>query len=246
MPRSAPAAPPGAGRAPAAGGEDGPDAGPRWRLLLDDPADRGRLDALAGVLPAGDLADYLDSLVDALARRASDGAPPAPPPAGPPTSGASAPAPAGATRPRARRPSRSGARGLRLCFRLEPPAPGGPPDGVPGDPEFGAAGDPWTLRFLLQATDDPSLLVPAGHVWRERGETLHRLNRSLRAPQEYLLRGLGQATQAFPPLAECLRGPFPEFCALTTEEAYRFVRDASAALGELGYGVLVPGFGRGA
>ena len=56
---------------------------------------------------------------------------------------------------------------FRLCFRLDPPVPGGS-DPIGNGQTPGAT---WTLQYLLQATDDPSLLVPAADVWRERGAT---------------------------------------------------------------------------
>ncbi|GAB4215588.1 MAG: hypothetical protein OHK0013_41300 [Sandaracinaceae bacterium] len=54
---------------------------------------------------------------------------------------------------------------LRACFRLELPAD---------------QGDLFTLRFLLQSPDDPSLLVPADEVWAARGRSLEKLGRAFR------------------------------------------------------------------
>ena len=65
---------------------------------------------------------------------------------------------------------------LRACFRLELPS---------GDRE------PFTLRFLLQSPDDPSLLVPASEVWKTKGRSLEKLGRAFRDPQESLLEALG-------------------------------------------------------
>jgi|GEM_PF-2193592 len=63
---------------------------------------------------------------------------------------------------------------FRTSFRLEPPA-GGNDD------------ETWTVRFLLQARDDRSLLVPAVEVWRTRSQALTFLKRRLKNPQEQLL-----------------------------------------------------------
>src|SRR5213078_2433857 len=62
----------------------------------------------------------------------------------------------------------------RTCFRLEPPELGDAANGL-----VAADGGemPWTLSIFLQATDDPSLLLPAEQVWHERGDTLVYLNR---------------------------------------------------------------------
>jgi hypothetical protein len=115
-----------------------------------------------------------------------------------------------------------GAASFRLCFRLEAPGDSPAPAGeAPAD-------TPWTLRFLLQATDDPSLLLPASQVWQERGPALRLLNRTLAIPQEYVIAGLGRSAAAFAPLEASLRRPRPEACHLSTAEAYAFVRDASA------------------
>jgi hypothetical protein len=89
---------------------------------------------------------------------------------------------------------------FRVCFRLEPPAPAPAPvatvaSAASDAPE--AAPREWVLRYLLQATDDPSLIVPASMVWHERGETLHLLNRALEDPQEHLLAALAQAARLF-------------------------------------------------
>jgi SNF2 family DNA or RNA helicase len=138
---------------------------------------------------------------------------------------------------------------FRICFRLEPPerdemkaAPYSV--AVPGSPlsKEGEAGPPdvWKLRFLLQARDDPSLLVPASLVWRERGSTLRYLDRRFDNPQEKLLVGLGQAAAIFLPLENSLRSSHPEVCHLSTEQAYAFLREAAPLLEHSGFGVLMP------
>ncbi len=128
---------------------------------------------------------------------------------------------------------------FRICFRLEPPdAPEA--DAAQGDLGLHMPSDGWSLRFLLQARDDPSLLVPASLVWRESGATLEYLDRRFENPQEELLTGLGQATDLFPPLKSSLRSAHPETCRLTTEQAYTFLREAAPLLEHSGFGVLVP------
>jgi len=137
---------------------------------------------------------------------------------------------------------------FRLCFRLEPPALPEPgeiegPDVSPSTPlgeGWEAAEDDWALRYFLQARDDPSLLVPAGLVWRERGPTLRYLDRRFDNPQERLLAGLGQAARLFPPLESSLRTARPDVCPLDTEQAYAFLREAAPLLERSGFGVLVP------
>ncbi len=129
---------------------------------------------------------------------------------------------------------------FRLCFRLEPPAPPEPEPEDEGEATLWVPPDEWALRFFLQARDDPSLLVPAGLVWRERGSTLRYLDRRFDNPQERLLAGLGQAAPLFPPLESSLRTARPEACHLDTEQAYTFLREAAPLLEQSGFGVLVP------
>jgi SNF2 family DNA or RNA helicase len=124
--------------------------------------------------------------------------------------------------------------GFRICLRLEPPSM--------DEEEAAAAGsqDIWCVRYFLQASDDPSLLVPAEAVWSEAGSTLHYLNRRFEQPQERLLGGLGKASRLFPPLEKSLQTARPSACLLTTGEAYGFLREAAPLLEGAGFGVLVP------
>jgi SNF2 family DNA or RNA helicase len=128
---------------------------------------------------------------------------------------------------------------FRLCFRLDPPTIDDGNDVVAPSPRQ----RDWSLRYFLQATDDPSLLVPAEAVWRERGSTLKFLNRKFDAPQERLLAGLGQASRLYPPIETSLRAARPADCALDVREAYTFMRETALLLESSGFGVLIPGFG---
>ena len=98
----------------------------------------------------------------------------------------------------------------------------------------------WPLNFLLQASDDPSLLVPAGTVWKARGKTLTYLNRRFEEPQERLLTALGYASRIFPPLERSLHERRPTAARLSTDEAYTFLRQAAPLLEQSGFGLLVP------
>jgi len=118
---------------------------------------------------------------------------------------------------------------LRLCFRLEPPSS----DGELGDGH-------WRLEYLLQAVDDPSLMIPAAHVWRERGDVLSYLNRRFDQPQERLLAGLGSAAQFSQAIRRSLRHKAPEGAILTPQEAYTFLRETARLLKGTGFGVMVP------
>ena len=114
---------------------------------------------------------------------------------------------------------------FRVCLRLEVPE---------------TAEDAWPLDFLLQASDDPSLLLPAETVWKARGKALTYLNRRFEEPQERLLTALGYASNIFRPLERSLHQRRPTTAHLSTEEAYSFLREAAPLLEQSGFGVLVP------
>ncbi len=102
------------------------------------------------------------------------------------------------------------------------------------------ASGPWRLDYLLQARDDPSLLVPLEAVWRERGATARFLDRRFDHPHEHVLTSLGQAARLFEPIERSLHQSQPVGCALTGREAYDFLRQGVPLLEEAGFGVQVP------
>jgi superfamily II DNA or RNA helicase len=118
---------------------------------------------------------------------------------------------------------------FRTCFRLC--EPGGLESAGPA---------PWRVEFVLQAKDDPSLLVPAAEVWSSNGSGLRPLGRRIADPQERLLGGLGHAVRLWPELEPALREAAPTGLELTPEAAIGFLRDAAPALEQAGFGVLAP------
>ena len=120
----------------------------------------------------------------------------------------------------------SGAPGaVRTCFRLSY---------VEEGEEDEPAG--WLLEFLLQPVADPSVLVPATHIWRDVASPLVSW---IDDPQETLLAGLGRASRLYPDLTEALYDRRPAQAFLDTAGAYRFLTHAPL-LTEAGFGVLVP------
>ena len=127
---------------------------------------------------------------------------------------------------------------FRIAFRLE--APGQQAESGTTSDRPVVAADGWYLHFLLQARDDPSLLVPSEVVWQSRGSVLNRLGRRFEQPQERLLAGLGYAGRLYPPLSAGLTSACPTGAALDTQQAYTFLRETAPLLEEAGFGVLVP------
>jgi SNF2 family DNA or RNA helicase len=125
------------------------------------------------------------------------------------------------------RPPQSDA-AFRLCLRLSEPT------AAPTN------GKNWRLDFLLQATDDPSLLVPSDQVWQTKPGVAGFLQRRFENPQERLLAELGRASRVYPLVDQGLETACPAGMTLRTEQAYEFLRQSAPVLEQSGFGVLVP------
>jgi SNF2 family DNA or RNA helicase len=123
---------------------------------------------------------------------------------------------------------------FRLCFRLEEP-----PNGEGGD-EVAPADDGWGVRYLLQARDDPSLLVGVDEAWSPRGPRARVLQRDGFQPREYLLAALGQAAGLCPPVEDSLRAATPAGFPADAAGAHRFLTESAWLLEQAGFGVLLP------
>ena len=125
---------------------------------------------------------------------------------------------------------------FRLCFRLEEPENGVEADSPPQQ----QPSDAWYVRFLLQAADDPSLLVPAEDVWAARGSAASVLRRAGYSAQEYLLSSLGQAAGICPRIEAALKTQQPWGYELDATGAHEFLTQRSLLLEQAGFGVLLP------
>ncbi|MPZ96753.1 MAG: ATP-dependent helicase [Propionibacteriales bacterium] len=123
----------------------------------------------------------------------------------------------------------------KATFRLSEIEPMIPVD-LDIDVEETAPDAGWRLEFLLQSSEDPSLLVPAEQAWNDDGS----LRRWLDRPQELLLAELGRASRVYPELAAGLRAARPSELCLDTDGAYHFLSTAAPLLDEAGFGVLLP------
>ncbi|GAA1223573.1 DEAD/DEAH box helicase [Kitasatospora nipponensis] len=123
---------------------------------------------------------------------------------------------------------------VRLCFRLVEPLG---PD--PADPEGGSSDDHWRVDFLLQAVDEPSLLVPAADLW-DGGAALAAFERKVDDPQAAFLAELDRAARCRAELRPALRRSRPQSLLLDRAGALDFLRAAAPVLAAAGYGVLLP------
>jgi SNF2 family DNA or RNA helicase len=140
----------------------------------------------------------------------------------------------------------SAASPFRLCFRLEEPDGNGEPKEKAGP---GVAS--WYVRYLLQAAQDPSLLIPAEEAWRAEKGTGRKERSSYPLlqvgfdPREYLLLSLGQASGICPRIEASLEKPAPAGYELDAAGAHDFLTQKALALRQAGYGVMLPAWWTG-
>ncbi len=98
----------------------------------------------------------------------------------------------------------------------------------------------WRLEYLIQASADPSLLVPAAEIW-ERAPSCQKLTElSLAVPEERLLTALEVAGRVFPPIEKSLKAANPDHVMISTTEAHKFLMNAVPLLVDSGFGVYLP------
>ena len=113
---------------------------------------------------------------------------------------------------------------FRTCFKIIPPI----------------KEEDWTIEYLLQAKDDPSLMLPAKMIFEESVDTITYLNKKFNNPQERLLEDLAVASKVFIPIERSLYNAVPIECKLSIEEAYSFLRESAYFLKEKGFGIIAP------
>ncbi len=117
---------------------------------------------------------------------------------------------------------------FRLCFRLEEPLDPDSEDSV------------WNVRYLLQANDDPSLLIPVESAWKPKGEQAKLLDRGGFKSRDYLLSALGSASKISFRIEESLKTAAPGGYDLSTPDAHLFLTEIAWLLEQAGFGVLLP------
>jgi len=132
----------------------------------------------------------------------------------------------------------SSATPFRLCFRLEEPIE--EEAQLQDQTNIRGAPDAWYLRYLLQARDDPSLLVAVADVWSTRGRKAAALKSSSSNSREYLLSTLGQAAGLCPFIEDSLKSSAPAGHKLDAIAAHSFLTERAWLLEQSGFGVLLP------
>ena len=117
---------------------------------------------------------------------------------------------------------------FQLCLRLEEPS---------SEASESAA---WRANYLLQARDDPSLLIPASEAWKDTGRAAALFKARQFEPREYLLTALGQAATLYPPLVQSLKTAAPTGCRLDANGAHAFLNEGACLLEQAGFTVLLP------
>lgn len=125
---------------------------------------------------------------------------------------------------------------FRLCFRLEEPGQ----TTEPATSRKKAPPDQWSVRYLLQPYDDPSLLVMVEDVWKAGGRKASLLKQHGSNVREYTLSSLGQAAGICPDVAASLESDTPPGYTLDTSGAHKFLTEEAAALEQAGFGVMLP------
>jgi hypothetical protein len=114
---------------------------------------------------------------------------------------------------------------FRLSFRLE-------------EPEHDE--ENWRVRYLLQGTKDPSLILPAAEIWRAKQASLAEVVKDGAAIREHLLVSLGQAAGICPRVERSLKEKAPEGYSTDAAGAHEFLRETAGALEMSGFGVILP------
>jgi SNF2 family DNA or RNA helicase len=134
----------------------------------------------------------------------------------------------------------SAASPFRLCFRLEEPEDGKDTDDEAAFSITPPDNDLWHVRYLLQDTADPSLLIPAEDAWQgKKNETSLFRQREVDV-KEYLLSSFGQAAGICRKIEQSLKTSQPSGYELDAAGAHQFLTEKALELEQAGFGVLLP------
>ncbi|NGX42837.1 MAG: RNA polymerase-associated protein RapA [Chlamydiae bacterium] len=124
---------------------------------------------------------------------------------------------------------------FRFCLRLEEPKE---TNSLKENIDYAAS--PWTVKYLLQANDDPSLLVSVKDAWNPKGTKRKILHREGFNVRQYILSSLGIASGISQEIEESLKQAIPESYPLTSSEALTFLNEKAEVFEDAGFGVILP------
>ncbi|MEM9149597.1 MAG: DEAD/DEAH box helicase [Cyanobacteria bacterium P01_F01_bin.3] len=98
----------------------------------------------------------------------------------------------------------------------------------------------WTLHYGLEAADDENFCLDAQTIWQHPVDQLDYCGRTVEAPQEKLLAGLGRAARLCEPIKHTLGASSPSECILDPIQAFEFIKATTNRLQDNGFGVTLP------
>ncbi|MEM9560560.1 MAG: DEAD/DEAH box helicase [Planctomycetota bacterium] len=128
----------------------------------------------------------------------------------------------------------------RLGFRLHEPLGDNLPDTLRDPDNEVVANVQWSVSFFLQSQENPDVVVEGADVWLLNQDAAIIEGLTLETPQELVLGELARATRHWKPLEAVLDESEPIELALSTSEAYAFLREIKPILVEQGFAVTGP------
>lgn len=116
---------------------------------------------------------------------------------------------------------------FKFCFRLE-------------EPNQKQKEDVWKVSYLLQAYDDPSLLITTNDIWNPKGAKRKVLRHADFKARQFILGSLGMALGVCEAIKSSLETQIPNGFPLDSEGAFQFLDQNAPQLEELGFGVICP------
>jgi len=129
---------------------------------------------------------------------------------------------------------------FRLSFRLEEPEESNEELPLSRRRSVAPPQNGWHVRYLLQAADDPSLLIPVADAWNAKGKQAAILKRPNFNAREYMLSALGQAASADAHIERSLKSAAPAGYDLDAAGAFQFLQEKAWLLEQSGFNVMLP------